>query len=132
DTALGGLLFLGLLIVIALPLAHPDSAKGAAPWAAITLAAAVLLVLLSLPTVRKIKAGSGSFEIETIVIVQAEHRELTLPTEVGIEKIPDLPGLAPTTLPGFADFTQRFLEQLLHSADADAPPTRQHDATERA
>jgi len=127
------LLFLGLLIVIALPLAHPDSAKGAGPWAAISLAAAVLLVLLSLPTVRKIKAGSGSFEIETIVIVEAKHRELALPTEIGIAKIADLPGLAPSTLPGFADFTEKLIEQQVHSADADVPtPATQEQAAGRA
>jgi hypothetical protein len=110
-----------------LPLVHPDSAKGAERWAAITMAAAVLLVLLALPTVRKIKAGSGSFEIETIVLVEREHRELALPTEIGITKIPELPGLAPTTLPGFADFTERLFEQLLHSTDVDVPAVAAHD-----
>jgi tetratricopeptide (TPR) repeat protein len=126
-TALGSLLLIALLVVVALPLVHPDSAKGAERWAAITMAAAVLLVLLALPTVRKIKAGSGSFEIETIVLVEREHRELALPTEIGITKIPELPGLAPTTLPGFADFTERLFEQLLHSTDVDVPAVAAHD-----
>jgi tetratricopeptide (TPR) repeat protein len=119
STALGAFLFTALLVVVALPLVHPDSARGAERWGAITMAAAILLVLLSLPTVRKIKAGGGSFEIETIVAVERAHRELALPTEIGVAKIPDLPGLAPTTLPGFADFTEKIFEQLLHRNDID-------------
>ena len=125
-TALGALLFIALLADIALPVAHPDAADSAQRWAAITLAAAVLLVLFSLPTVRKIKAGSGSFEVETIVVVEREHRELTLPTEIGIAKITELPGLDPTALPGFADMREDFLDQEMRSArDAEAAPSEE-------
>jgi hypothetical protein len=40
-----------------------------------------------------------------------EHRELALSTEIGIEKI-DVPGLAPTTIPAFAELVEAQLGQL--------------------
>lgn len=117
NTVLGALLFGALLAVIALPPAYPTAVDGGQRWAAFLLAATVLLVLLALPTVRKIKAGGGSFEIETIVLAEREHRELALSTEIEIEKIPDLPGLAPTTIPMFADYVDAELGRLGHDVD---------------
>jgi tetratricopeptide (TPR) repeat protein len=112
NTMLGAILLIALLATIAVPPAYPGAVDGGQRWAEFILAATVLLVLLALPTVRKIKAGGGSFEIETIVLVEQEHRELALSTEIGIEKIPDLPGLAPTTIPAFAELVEEELGQL--------------------
>ena len=130
NTVLGALLLAGLLTVIALPPAYPGAVNGGQRWAAFMLAATVLLILLALPTVRRIKAGGGSFEVETIVLVEREHRELALSTDIEIDKIPDLPGLAPATIPGFAESVEEYLRELGHDVDLRTMPAAPLDGNE--
>ena len=93
---LGVILLAALFAALAVPLIMPGELaplKYGAGWAAITLPVTVLVLLLALPTVQTIKAGRGSFEITTIVLPAFDQHTLSLPWQVRIEKIADLPAL---------------------------------------
>src|SRR5207342_2873786 len=106
---LGVILLCALLTALVLPLAVPGAVGSihyGAEWAAITLPVTVLVLLLALPTVRTFKAGGGSFELTTIVLEANEPLALTLPSEIRIDKIPDLP------VPDIRDALATFTEQV--------------------
>jgi tetratricopeptide (TPR) repeat protein len=110
----GAVLLIGLLAALVVPLAATDklgALEYGAGWAAITLPVTVLVLLLALPTVQSIKAGGGSFEITTVVLPDRDQLGL-LPSDIRIEKIPDLPRLDAEAARNYSEHLNRLFGDL--------------------
>jgi tetratricopeptide (TPR) repeat protein len=115
---LGAMLLLGLMAELAAPLVMTDallSLSYGSSWAAIILPVTVLVLLLALPTVQSIKAGGGSFEITAAVVSEDDQLGFALPSDIPLEKIPDLPRLDADAARKYSDHLNSLLQSILDS-----------------